>query len=658
MSNLRSKVMIFTQARFCKFNLSHKFHIIAYTMRESRFVEQNSAKWQSFEQELRSRKTDPESLRRQLTEISEDLSVAQTFYPNRSVRVYLNGLAQQVYGRIYSNKRNLPASLRHFFGTEIPSIVYRGRRELLTAFLLLLLSVVIGMFSAGNEPGFIRAILGDAYVDQTLENIRKGNPMGVYQDGDSTGMFFRIAFNNLRVGLLLFLSGLLFSYGALLIMFSNGIMLGVFIYLFYSNNMAREFNYTVWMHGTVEILSLLIETLAGMLLGKGLVHPGTYSRSVAFSIWGRKGAMLFLATVPFIVFAAFVESFLTGQSAMPDALKLLLILCSLAFMLLYFVWLPARVSGHSAAEETGAAEAPASAGLAFKPGLIYGSAEILTASVEIFLKNGSRILRLLLLLCAAYLGLSTWISGQNILQSAVLPDAGFLEVFAELISGQTGLLHGIRQNMKLLFMHQNGYAVLLLQSLFCGLILHAVFRYFAVHTGMPKPGMQQLLWSIACALCWNAILYSGAGNPVLWYILFAPLFFSLAAYKALRAGNLSIFRFASGMLRHAYFRAAALLIFALLAFVFMLIFAFSPLAGMCLWMLELQAEMSPETYQILLALGSLGLLLLISGISMAFAALQFAFLALGVHEILSADGLKTDIMQVGTSKKAYGLETE
>ena len=73
--------------------------------------------------------------------------------------------------------------------------------------------------------------------------------MGIYKHSGPFEMFVRIATNNLYVSLLFFISGLVFSYGSVVLMFFNGIMLGTFMYFFYSRGITTEFNYTVWMHG-------------------------------------------------------------------------------------------------------------------------------------------------------------------------------------------------------------------------------------------------------------------------------------------------------------------------------------------------------------------------------------------------------------------------
>ena len=54
----------------------------------------------------------PEKLLHLFVQILDDLSFSRTFYPNRSVRVYLNGLAQQIFFKIYKNRKS---RIRRFF---------------------------------------------------------------------------------------------------------------------------------------------------------------------------------------------------------------------------------------------------------------------------------------------------------------------------------------------------------------------------------------------------------------------------------------------------------------------------------------------------------------------------------------------------------------
>ena len=70
-------------------------------MRETKFIDENKEKWQAFESALNNKNKNPEQLNEIFVQITDDLSHSRTFYPNRSVRVYLNGLAQRIFFLIY-----------------------------------------------------------------------------------------------------------------------------------------------------------------------------------------------------------------------------------------------------------------------------------------------------------------------------------------------------------------------------------------------------------------------------------------------------------------------------------------------------------------------------------------------------------------------------
>ena len=75
-------------------------------MRETDFIRQNREKWEDFERLIGAQNKDPEKLSDLFIEVTDDLSYSRTYYPNRSVRVYLNGIAQTVFQSIYRSKRS------------------------------------------------------------------------------------------------------------------------------------------------------------------------------------------------------------------------------------------------------------------------------------------------------------------------------------------------------------------------------------------------------------------------------------------------------------------------------------------------------------------------------------------------------------------------
>ncbi len=69
--------------------------------------------------------------------------------------------------------------------------------------------MLIGVVSSAGDSGFVRLIMGDSYVNMTLENIDKGDPLAVYKQMNGVDMFLGITFNNIRVSFFAFMFGLL-----------------------------------------------------------------------------------------------------------------------------------------------------------------------------------------------------------------------------------------------------------------------------------------------------------------------------------------------------------------------------------------------------------------------------------------------------------------
>jgi uncharacterized membrane protein SpoIIM required for sporulation len=95
------------------------------------------------------------------------------------------------------------------------------------------MSVAIGVVSAHFDDSFVRLIMGDSYVNMTLENIEKGNPVAVYKSGSNWGSFIGITMNNLYVGARCFIYGVFLGIGTFMALVQNCVMLGAFQYFFY-----------------------------------------------------------------------------------------------------------------------------------------------------------------------------------------------------------------------------------------------------------------------------------------------------------------------------------------------------------------------------------------------------------------------------------------
>lgn len=313
-------------------------------MKEAAFVKKNKEKWQLFENVLYKKETiSPDKLSDLYVEITDDLSFAKTFYPTGNTYVYLNSLAATAHQKIYTTKKESKNRFISFFKTEFPLMFYKHQKELLIAFLVFFFFTIVGAFSAANDIDFVRLILGDSYVNMTLENIENGDPMAVYKKANETDMFIGITLNNTKVAMYAFILGILFSVGTLYIMMQNGIMLGSFLYFFYEKDLFWESSRTIWIHGTIEISVIVIAGCAGLVLGNGLLFPKTYSRLESFKRSIKDGLKIMVSTIPFFIIAGFLEGFVTRHTEMPDWLAIAIITTSLALIIFYYVIYPIKV---------------------------------------------------------------------------------------------------------------------------------------------------------------------------------------------------------------------------------------------------------------------------------------------------------------------------
>ncbi|MFN3875201.1 MAG: stage II sporulation protein M, partial [Flavobacteriales bacterium] len=281
--------------------------------------------------------------------LNDDLSYARTFYPRSPVVAYLNGLAVRLHQHIYRNQRVPRGRIVTFWTQEVPLAVFAARRELLLSFAIFAVAALIGAVSTAHDDNFPRLILGDGYVDTTLDNIAKGRPMQVYADDDPGLMFVAITWNNIKVAFTVFVAGLLFSIGAIVMLLRNGIMVGAFQWFFHEQGVLRESVLTIWVHGTLEISAIIVAGGAGLCIGNAWLFPGTFTRGESLRRGAKTGLKVVVGLVPVFILAGFLESFVTRHAlTLRPWVAMAIILASLAWVSFYFIMLPRHANRRAA----------------------------------------------------------------------------------------------------------------------------------------------------------------------------------------------------------------------------------------------------------------------------------------------------------------------
>jgi uncharacterized membrane protein SpoIIM required for sporulation len=314
-------------------------------MQEVAFLKQNAEKWKRFERLLSNRRAaSPDALADLFIQLTDDLAYSQTFYPESKTTKYLNRLAATVHQAIYRNKKEKRSRFVTFWKYELPVLMSQSRRELLCAFVIFVAAALIGALSTARDDTFVRLILGDSYVNMTLENIEKGDPMAVYKKMNEVDMLLGITFNNIRVSFQAFVMGVFVSLGTALILFYNGVMLGAFQYFFYQKGLLLPSLLTIWIHGALEISAIVVAGCAGLVIGNSILFPGTYTRAQSFMAGAQKGLKIVIGLVPIFITTGFLESFVTRHTGMPAPLSVGIISASLLFVVWYFVIYPLQIT--------------------------------------------------------------------------------------------------------------------------------------------------------------------------------------------------------------------------------------------------------------------------------------------------------------------------
>ncbi len=314
-------------------------------MTETAFIKSRREVWQNFEQMLLiPKQASPDALADLFIQLTDDLAYARTFFPNSKITQYLNMLTAKAHQSIYRNRKERRERLIDFWRIELPLAVFSAHRSILYSFIIFAIATFIGALSTAGDNSFVRLILGDVYVNMTLANIQKGDPMAVYKSARELPMFLGITLNNIFVSFYAFALGVLWSFGTVYVLLYNGIMLGSFQYFFYEHGLLFESALVIWIHGTLEISAIVLAGGAGLTIGNSILFPESFTRLDSFLRGAKCGIKIVFGLIPIFIAAGFLESFVTRHTEMPLFLSLLIIFSSLAFIIWYFVLYPIHLS--------------------------------------------------------------------------------------------------------------------------------------------------------------------------------------------------------------------------------------------------------------------------------------------------------------------------
>ncbi len=253
---------------------------------------------------------------------ASDLNQVRDRVAEDKLRLYLEALTARAYCEIYSRRRDAIRfhPLRGFFIT-FPRTLRKHAGALYIAFAVLLLGSLFGAGIFVADPDLKSDFLPFPHllIDPSERVTAEESGMQHADAADAGGKTFFASYlfqNNTRVSILVMAMGMTFGIGTVIILFYNGIIMGMVAADFI---MAGESVFLAgWLlpHGSVEIPAIIIAGQTGLILARALIGHGDRAPCRQRLQVIRKDVLVLIAGAAVIlVWAAVVEAFFSQYHA-------------------------------------------------------------------------------------------------------------------------------------------------------------------------------------------------------------------------------------------------------------------------------------------------------------------------------------------------------
>jgi uncharacterized membrane protein SpoIIM required for sporulation len=293
-------------------------------LKSTQFRREREPSWRELEDLLEKlRRGSPRSLTPQeLTRLPtlyrgalSSLSVARSISLDQSLLAYLESLANRAYFQIYGPRKGFGAVAGAFLRRGFPAAVQALGRPILLAILISVVAALAGYFLCINNAEWYYTLMPEGMAagrmpTSSTEELRKALYDQAAAPGDYLSAFASYLFiHNAGIGITGFALGFAFGLPTALLLIQNGLMLGAFVALYVSHGLGVDIGGWLIIHGSTELLAIMLAGGAGFALGGALLFPGGKSRLGALAETGRIAGQVALGCVLMFCIAGMLEGF-------------------------------------------------------------------------------------------------------------------------------------------------------------------------------------------------------------------------------------------------------------------------------------------------------------------------------------------------------------
>lgn len=283
--------------------------------------------------------------------VASSLSVARETSLDAATLAYLEGLVQRAWFLVYGPRVSLWGWLRRFLGGEWSRAVRAIWPEMLAALAVMVAGTVVGWLLVASDPDWYHALVPGQFADSRVPGVSREVLRGTLfgnQDQEALSVFAAYLFsNNAGVAILCFALGFAFGVPSLLLLIHNTAVLGAMLWLYHGQGLTLDFVAWLSVHGTTELLAILLSGAAGLHIGRSMAFPGQRSVIEAAAGAGQRAALVMAGVVLMLVVAGGLEAF-ARQLVDSTLWRMVIGYVMLAFWLSYFFGLRPTASAGDA----------------------------------------------------------------------------------------------------------------------------------------------------------------------------------------------------------------------------------------------------------------------------------------------------------------------
>ncbi len=244
-------------------------------------------------------------------QVAADLSVLRRDETARTYSEHVNQLLARAHHIIYSRRKTTWMTLFRFLKDEYPAIFQRQLPYVGAALLVTIAWGVLGAALTMARPEFMRHFVGPAMI-ATMEQHKMWTDSIVSVAPKETS---HIMTNNLSVSFLAFAGGITFGIFTFIMLFNNGMMLGVIAAACHQYSMSLMLWSFIAPHGSLELPAIIIAGGAGFRMGRAMLFPGGYRWKESVAKGGIEATQLVAGVIPMLVVAGCLEGFFSPSHA-------------------------------------------------------------------------------------------------------------------------------------------------------------------------------------------------------------------------------------------------------------------------------------------------------------------------------------------------------